>query len=123
MRAINQLLIPANEALKNAHIVANGIVEKGVIEGHIAGFGAMVINIDLLPTVAVYMEDENRRKVIDAIARTLNSSDNRDKLFEKIMDAEGQTVSAKRLLKEKVMNASVALKMMIRTYKINKNNE
>ncbi|MFD2520360.1 hypothetical protein [Emticicia soli] len=121
MRAINKLLIPANTALANAKIInEEGVVKKGVIEGHIAGFGAMVINLDLLPTVAVYLEDENRKKVIDAIAKTLDSNSNFNMLFERIMDTELLGLSSRRMLKEEVVNASVALKMMIRTYKIEK---
>lgn len=122
MRAINNLLIPADTALKHAQIriVENGIVEQGVIEGHIAGFGAMVINIDLLPTVAVYLEDDNRKKVIEAIAKTLDTNATRQTLFEQIKATETQGLAAKRMLKERVMNASVALKMMIRTYEIRK---
>lgn len=125
MRAINNLLPKANDALTHNDISivnAHGVVTKGVIEGHIAGFGAMVINLDLLPTVAVYMDDVNRRQVIKAMAKMLELDDE-NALYNKVLNTEKATLAERRLLKEQVVNTSVALKMMIRTYQIVKEND
>jgi hypothetical protein len=117
-QSINRLLQNAEKALDSTHIVDNGRVKNGSIEGYISSFGANVINIDLLPTIAVYMQEPNHKKVIEAIAQTLYGNDmsknNAERLFA-FLKAQG---GANRSIKEEIINASVALKIMIRTFEI-----
>ncbi len=118
MKAIDKLLIPAEEALvrvrmnkgKNVSLVQESTISQTKV-GAIAGFGAMVINIGLLPTLAVFRANNN--EILEALEEVSNST------FEHVKTNNNNLVQ-KRLLTEKFVNASVALKIMARTFNIQK---
>jgi CRISPR-associated protein Cmr5 len=129
---IEKLLEPANKALIHSGIV---VIEnnKDVIkeyDGYISGFGATVINMGIKSTLAFYMKDvkelkraEEREKpyekpyrsrVIRALAQILEEI-NEEKMFKKIIEIED--VNQLHQQTQKIIDASVALKLMIRTYR------
>ena len=129
MRKITNLLEAAEKALKETNIVdENGVVKDGVYEGYIAGFGAMVINLDLAPTIAIYQGDPKRKKVLEAFQIIIpslfpleNETSKKDKAVSSKVFASHRNKTESRVLKSKLMDASVALKLMIRTFEIRKN--
>jgi hypothetical protein len=123
MRTINSLLNAADSALQSSEILIGTTQINSSILSDIAGFGATVINLDLLPALAVYQADPDRAKVLKAIKLTLGIEPNLNQnLFEYCLNqnTQNQSLSQKRLLKQNFINASIALKLMGRTYqKIN----
>jgi hypothetical protein len=123
MRTINSLLNAADSALQSSEILIGKTQINSSILSDIAGFGATVINLDLLPALAVYQADPDRAKVLKAIKLTLGIEPNLNQnLFEYCLNqnTQNQSLSQKRLLKQNFINASIALKLMGRTYqKIN----
>ena len=127
-RIIEALYADADKALNQTEIVYDNKVKHGEYEGYIAGFGANVINMGIKPAIAAYCAKPpdnvalkpSKKKVIDAIAQTLNlsNSSDADSLLKKVIDERDNYIL--RDLKEKIVNASVALKIMIRTYEIKK---
>ncbi len=121
MNAINRLLAAAETALLKTNLVGTNHQIKGTIVGYIAAFGAEVINMDLLPTLAVYRADKTKALVLDAIAKTLNPNDTEAAMFIRIKNHQTSSLAAKRTEKENIINASVALKLMARTFIIKDN--
>jgi len=127
-RIIEALYANADQALINTKIVLGKKVVHGEYEGYIAGFGPNVINMGIKPTVAAYCakppEDDvskpSKKKVIEAIAKTLNilNATDAESLLKKVINETDHYLLQD--LKEKIVNASVALKIMIRTYEISK---
>lgn len=112
MRKITNLMGKAETALIETTLVNEGIIKKSKVSA-IAGFGAVVINLDLLPTLAVY--ENNHPDIVRALGKVIGEKN----LLDKAKTAARETLSAQRLLKEKVIDASVALKIMARTFNIN----
>ena len=144
---IEKMLAPSVIALREAGIVKfvsndSNIQKKDVFneyDGYIAGFGATVVNMGIKAALAFYMKDfedlekaevknkDNekayRAKVVKAFANMLGKSSAKV-LFEEVL-AEN---SLNKLYQhtQKVVDASVALKLVIRTYKFvdkSKNND
>ncbi len=113
MKAIDKLLKKADEQLLDKKIVKSGSIENPKAAA-IAGFGAMVINIGISPTLAVY-KDKN-----DDIYKALCGI-----VGKEFKDTIGVSVvlSTKRFLTKAFVDASVALKIMARTYKIIKTDD
>lgn len=128
MKAVNKLLNAADKALVATGIVKSGKVEE-VNKGYVSGFGPSVINSGLIPAIAFYLSDSNKTPIIDAIAQTLstnavdgNSSqsanqgvNNGKTLFRKVLKLENDRIQLSNE-REKIINASIALKIMMRTY-------
>lgn len=120
---INNMLESADEALKVTEIVSNNGEVKDVFKGYISGFGPSVIQSGLLPALAFYLADEKGSKdkpalVIDAIAKVLYykyAAINGKDLFKKCIDATSPAL--KNNFMYDIVNASVALKIMMRTYR------
>jgi len=120
---IDALLKKADEALK-IEIVKNGIVDDGY-DSAIAAFGPSVVLSGLMPALAFYCTEKkhensktDKRKVVKAIACTLQSKysgwTDYSQLFKHCLNNQS---SIERLTTD-IVDASVALKMMVRTYKI-----
>lgn len=121
MRKITNLMDKAEAALlqeyeikgkKHQLVKDKAIIEKSKVSA-IAGFGAVVINLDLLPALAVY--ENNHPEIVKALGKVIE----KDNLFDQAKATARGTLTAQRLLKEEVIDASVALKIMARTFKIN----
>jgi len=125
-RIIESLYANADQALNNTKIIDGSKVTHGEYEGYIAGFGANVINMGIKPAMAAYCakppendeKNPSKKKVIQAIAETLQlpGAGNADNLLQKTIEESNKYQLND--LKEKIVNASVALKIMIRTYEI-----
>jgi CRISPR-associated protein Cmr5 len=118
MKQITKLLNSADDALESTRI-KNGAGEiEEVIKGYVSGFGPSVINSGLIPAMAFYISDKKKKVVIEAIAATLNipNANNAKELFLHC-NAQSSNKNALAVLREKIINASVALKLMMRTYK------
>ncbi|WP_028668754.1 hypothetical protein [Runella zeae] len=115
MRNITNLMDKAETALIETTLVNDGIIKKSKVSA-IAGFGAVVINLDLLPALAVY--ENNHPKIVQALGKIVAPDENSFFAYCKTkITAPNSTLSDKRLLKEQVIDASVALKIMARTFK------
>ena len=123
---INDLLKVADDALK-IEIVYKGVVLDGY-DSAIAAFGPTVVLSGLMPALAFYCATNktekrkaNRGKVIDAIAQTLiNKYNKKDhvELFEFCLN----NPKDEKLMTD-IVDASIALKIMVRTYKIEDSHE
>jgi hypothetical protein len=116
MKQISNLLKDANAALTTHELVGGNKVTEDVYDGYISGFGPAVITAGLLPTLATYLADNKKEKVIDAIAAIIKIEDKikgNDLLTECLKTKNKKML---KLWKIKIIDASVALKLMIRTY-------
>lgn len=116
MKQITKLLNSADVALGTTEIRNTSGEIKDVNKGYVSGFGPAVINSGLIPALAFYISDNNKRKIINAIALTLGFQDDVALFNESKRLASDKP--ALNLLREKVVNASIALKLMMRTYKV-----
>lgn len=92
-------------------------------KGYISSFGASVIQSGLIPTLAFFSNDEgskeNRSKILDAIFQILELKSESNNLLKYVVDKyDGDEEFDKELLKEKIMDTATALKLAIRTYKL-----
>lgn len=125
---IDALLKKADRALLKFKIVDNGTVADGY-DSAIAAFGPTVVLSGLMPALAFYCaETKNgkpkteKSKIVDAISFILQSKygwPDHKKLFNYCLNNPSRI---ERLTID-IVDASVALKMMVRTYKIKKDNE
>ena len=113
--------------------VENNILEKDKVKsqfkGYISSFGAAIIQTGLIPAVAFYSvkagAEEDRNKVIDAIWEILQQNEqasidpNARNLLHFLVEQyrEGKDLSA---IKSKIMDATTALKLAVRTFQIEK---
>ncbi|MBC8602926.1 hypothetical protein H8784_14510 [Parabacteroides acidifaciens] len=85
--------------------------------GQISALGVSILMIGLKPTIAVYYQDEpkqgeaHRRCLLEVIARMLGYDD-LESLVRNIL------ASTTEEMKTEIINCSVALKQVIRTYKL-----
>lgn len=114
------MLAKANQALVETHLV-NTISKKitdNVYDGYIAGFGPAVITAGLLPTLSTYAGHDKRKEVLNAIAKVAdieNKTNGEDLLNICLIAANKPKLNNWKI---KIINASVALKLMIRTYNL-----
>jgi len=120
MKRISKLLANADNALQETRLVNAEAkkIEDNVYDGYIAGFGPAVITAGLLPTLSTYAGHDKRIKVLHAIAKVANidNKDNAEELLKHCLIA----AHAPKLnnWKIKIIDASIALKLMIRTYNL-----
>lgn len=123
MTAIERLFHAADNALiANSLIDAENLsVVKDEYDGYLAGFGPSVIISGLVQTLAVYTATPERASVLNAIAEVANVNGTvtgTDLLSLCIAHHNERDII--NLWREDIINASVALKIMIRTYNINR---
>lgn len=92
------------------------ILEDGTIDsaynGQVSALGVSILMIGLKPTIAVYYQDKDkRRKLLDVIAKMLDKKNAEELTQEIVQDPDDR-------LKTSIMNCSVALKQVIRTYEL-----
>jgi CRISPR-associated protein Cmr5 len=126
MNKIDKLLKVADDALNEFNLVQNNKVTEEVYDGYLASFGATVIISGLIQTVAVYEANDERRKVLNAITTVAGINHGNQQivrgnhLLQLCLDNHSNKTQI-NLWREKVLDASVALKMMIRTYQFENN--
>ena len=145
----NNLIKWADQALKeqtangNAGIskILNGNDIVDAYNGSVAALGVSIAMGGLRPALAIYYQDKtenganpkaNRRSVLDVIARiitldnecSLDFSNNNlyaKNLFQHVIDIENNDTTALHSIKQEVIDCSIALKQVIRTYNLKKN--
>ena len=143
---MNQLVRLADDALtqQNAHpavgasAVLNGKTIAESYNGSVAALGVAVAMGELLPTLAIYFQDKsegsarskaNRRSVLDVVARMITADSDfhgdfsangnfPENLFRTAM---GMDEPGLKKLKKEVIECSIALKHVIRTYQLVQN--
>jgi hypothetical protein len=126
MNRIDKLLKKADEALLANRLVDNANILDDVFDGYLASFGATVIISGLIQTLAVYEADKKRKQVLNAIATVSAIQFNNatattgGQLLELCLNNYTNKLQL-NTWREKILDASVALKMMIRTYNFNTN--
>jgi CRISPR-associated protein Cmr5 len=88
--------------------------------GYISSFGASIIQSGLLPTLALFEKKdaptkEDRSKLTKLILKILDDKYN-NTLLEYVLSANDDEL----YLKQKILDISVALKLSIRTFKLDK---
>lgn len=129
----NTLIVIANDALRDyGKIFADKDAMTTIPEyfnGQVAALGVSVAMCGLIPTLAIYFKEskkatENKRHILNVIAKMIQSD--KGVSFPSVQDARSLLDFAldscnKGLLKEltkEVEDCSVALKQIIRTYKL-----
>ena len=124
MKSRIENLVPAAITAAEALIAEDGNGEKlGYIpkefKGYISSFGASVIQSGLIPALAFFSNDEgakeDRSKILDVIYNILKINSTSGNLLKYFVD---EYTGDKELMKEKIMDAATALKLAIRTYKL-----
>ena len=128
-RKIESLMVKAEDALQESKLLSgpNKTEIKNSYNGQIAALGVSVAMIGILPTLAIYYQDDKngRQNVLNVIAHiTKGQSFNGRSLLELAikLKKDNRTIELKELAHQ-VMDASVALKQIVRTYKLVKENE
>lgn len=122
MKTIDNFIKKANDLLTVQNEIVNHTSKKikdGVFDGYVNGFGPTVISSGLLPTIATYAADPKRAKVLNIICRIANIEGNQDgdALFQHCL-ANFNNQDQLWLIKEKLITASIALKLVLRTFDI-----
>ncbi len=118
MKSIDKLLPAANKALELCELVNNdtATIKEGVYDGYLAGFGPAVITSGLIQTIATYVADEKRKKVMNAIAAVaaIDGKLTGETLLHLCL--EQNNTQQLNIWRTRIIDASVSLKLMIRTY-------
>ncbi len=100
--------------------------ESGVIpssyNGYISSFGASIMQSGLLPTLALFEKKdaptkEDKSKLTALILKILDKNSTNTTLLEYVLQKD--TI----LLKQQILDISVAIKLSIRTFKLDKGNQ
>lgn len=94
----------------------NGVIKESY-NGQVSALGVSILMIGLKPTIAVYYQDDkSRRNLLEVITRMLvkdgKKFGNAESLTRYILNDRDDT------LKTDIMDCSIALKQVIRTYKL-----
>lgn len=113
--------IPRAMDLVETNLLDQGKV-KNIYNSYISNFGAAIISSGIRATVAFFSKDEDHRKLLqmlyEIVAGKSSSNENSHIDINTYLDEEGdmnQRIS-------KFMDAAAAIKLSIRTFKIDKTN-
>lgn len=108
-----ELMRKADEVLrrKDTILEENGSIDSAY-NGQVSALGVSILMIGLKPTIAVYYQDTKRKKLLDVIAKMLDREDGAEGLTREIVRDKDDS------LKTRILNCSVALKQVIRTYEL-----
>jgi CRISPR-associated protein Cmr5 len=127
MRAVENLIPAAIAAITSSGMSDNGAVNKAY-KGYISSLGASIIQSGLLPTLAMYKgtEGSDNKKaetscLLNAIFSVVKSKYNPkptdDNLFDYALRIM-QKPEMRQMVINEIMNASIAVKLAIRTFKL-----
>lgn len=122
-KSVTKYFNAANTAIQTGGFInANGKIPSAY-KGAISSFGASIVMSGLIPTIQFYLADsENRltdsRKIVDAIAKTINPLTGTPEILQQniLMLNQGNNRSGLFILKKQIIDAAIALKIMMRTY-------
>lgn len=118
MKSIDKYLASADAALTQFHLVdpRTAIIKDNVYDGYLSGFGPAVITSGMIQTIASYVADDKRKRVMDAIA-TVAAIDQKLTGEQLLRHCLAQQDKHKlNIWRTRIIDVSIALKMMIRTY-------
>lgn len=132
MKAVNNLLQAADDAIKNSgFLYKTAIKEKNIPENSIdeiyknyaAQLCVSIVQAGLVPAFAYFKENTENKDgksslLLDALAAMLGHNSG-GALLQHAQSLHHNKPAA-RALKQKVINAAIALKIMMKTYTINK---
>jgi CRISPR-associated protein Cmr5 len=124
MKAAEKYFKKADDALKSDRIkIVQGGSASKEFKGYISAFGAAVVMSGLLPAMAFYVNpdsnaQEDRPKVIEALAFIMGKNSGLE-LLKHAIDLKVNNKKQFDVLQTDVINAAIALKLMLRTYKLN----
>lgn len=125
MKAINNMLQAADDALKASpadFLRSNKSIDE-IYKNYVAQLCVSIVQAGLVPAFAYFKEDTESKEgktsyVLNALANMLQF-ENGDALLTYAQSLHNNKPAA-RLLKQRVINATIALKIMVKTYTINK---
>ena len=130
MKQVEKFIPPAVQLIKDHLATGEGkLVVPSVYKGYISSMGASIIMSGLLPTLAFYNTDgdnsssEKARRpllnVLHGLLKDRHEGLDRHGLFEHAIGLqEAKRHAALRQLKEEVIQASIAVKLALRTFKM-----
>ena len=116
-----ELMGYAEECLQDSACPLYKDWRKGIINesynGQVSALGVSVLMIGLKATLAGYYQDENRRRLLEVIVQMINKKKganfaNAEEFVREVMKGDEKN------WKTDVVDCSVALKQVIRTYKL-----
>lgn len=122
---IEKLIPIADKAIKSSGIVKEGKVNESY-DGKIAGFGVSVAISGLRPTLAMYFNENGNvktRSILEAIATIIKddvglTNDTAKDLLQYALGNISEEQGEK--LKKHILEAAIALKLVVRTYEQDK---
>ncbi|MBL0709337.1 MAG: hypothetical protein JJW00_09830 [Sulfurimonas sp.] len=108
--------------IPDAMKVLNDTFQSGVFpssyNGYISSFGASVMQSGLLPTLAIFENQDAKTKekkelLTTIILSILDANHSKETLLEYVLTSKED----KRYLKQKIMDISIAVKLSLRTFK------
>lgn len=122
MKAVNNMLQAADEAIKASPFLINNSINE-IYKNYVAQLCVSVVQAGLVPAFAYFKEDTENKEgktsyILNALAVMLQQPDG-DALLQHAQSLYNNKPAA-RMLKQKVINAAIALKIMMKTYTINK---
>lgn len=136
-KEINALMFTANKVIGKSNLLIKGTTSiYSSYDGQVAALGVSIATIGLIPTLAIYYQDKaddnkendkpNRRTVLNVITSMLDQyygyqfgGNSKELLSFAITNAQNETQLKE--LKTRVINCSLALKQIVRTYNLKKN--
>ena len=118
-RQYEEWVIKADEALQRSALfkdVAHQKIYKSY-NGYVAALGVSVLMIGLVPTLSIYYQDNEdvcRKNVLEVIADMLRIGTSRQ-LMENALNS---SANERQELQKKVIESSIALKQVVRTYEL-----
>lgn len=137
-KEIGLLMSIANEKIRQSAMILDRdeCLINSSYDGQVAALGVSIATIGLIPTLAIYYQDKaddnkennkpNRRTVLNVITSMLDQyygyqfgGNSKELLSFAITNAQNETQLKE--LKTRVINCSLALKQIVRTYNLKKN--
>lgn len=116
-KRVEQYIPDAINILVDVGIAENGKVNNK-FHGYFSSFGASIVLSGIKPALAFYSnkKDEERVKILKAIYKLITGNDelSATALLNYFIENENNDP----LLKQKIMDAAVALKLAVRTYEL-----
>ncbi len=116
-KRIEDYIPRAIELIKEVEIAKDGEVNNK-FNGYFSSFGASIVQSGLKPTLAFFSNEESKEMIVKAIAELLKKHGEAIgdlKLLDYVIASSNE-----ENLKSKIIDASIALKLAVRTYKLKK---
>lgn len=111
-------VINADEKLQHSNLFKDSAHQEiySSYNGYVAALGVSVLMTGLVPTLAIYYQDNEgvcRKNVLEVIAEMVGEN-SAQQLVESVLHSPDR----RKELQKKIVESSIALKQVIRTYKL-----